>query len=146
MPMLILWMLQWIELRGANWAGALVTAVGASATAAMAITIRALAGENLARRALPFLILTPTAICLATSMDALFLGVAAWSTARITQAATTSHRTSPRPPRGTIPLLSSRAVDWGDKRFHRLWITFSCPHIAQSVTALLIQALVRSPW
>jgi hypothetical protein len=46
------------------------------------------------------------------------------------QAQPAPHRNSPRPPRGTIPLLSSRAVDCGGKRVHRLWITLACPAMA----------------
>src|SRR5260370_20434948 len=36
------------------------------------------AGERPARRALPFLALAPLVVWIATTMDALFLGVAAW--------------------------------------------------------------------
>jgi hypothetical protein len=39
------------------------------------------AGEDVARRALPYLVLAPLAISVATSMDAVFLGVGAWGIA-----------------------------------------------------------------
>lgn len=123
LPMLILWILRWIGRAGANWTATLLIALGASAAAAIDVATRTIASENLARRAVPFLILTPTAICLATSMNTLFLGIATWSVALLTQATKSPHHVSPRPPRGTIPLLSFRAVDWGGKGFHRLWIT-----------------------
>ncbi len=87
-PMLILWGLDAAGLHGPGWAAAVIIAVGGSASMAVAITVRALAGEELARRALPFLVLTPMALWIATTMDALFLGVGAWATALLSLAAT----------------------------------------------------------
>ncbi|HEY0538783.1 MAG TPA: hypothetical protein VGD53_10440 [Actinoallomurus sp.] len=87
-PMLILWGLDAAGLHGPGWAAAVIIAVGSSASVAIAITVRALAGEELARRALPFLVLTPMALWIATTMDALFLGVGAWATALLALAAT----------------------------------------------------------
>jgi hypothetical protein len=83
LPMLILWTIQRMGLAGAGWAAALVIAVGGSAAAAIAVTVRVIAGEDVARRAVPFLVLAPTALWVATSMDALFLGVAAWGVALV---------------------------------------------------------------
>ncbi|MGH3392926.1 MAG: hypothetical protein ACRDOO_29010, partial [Actinomadura sp.] len=48
LPMLILWVLDRIGLHGAGWAAALVIAAGSSAAAAIAITVRLLAGEDTA--------------------------------------------------------------------------------------------------
>jgi hypothetical protein len=87
-PMLILWALDAAGLHGPGWAAAVIIAIGGSAAAAIAITVRALAGEELARRALPFLALTPLAVWIATTMDAVFLGVGAWATALLALAAT----------------------------------------------------------
>lgn len=81
LPMLVLWTLDAAGLHGAGWAAALIIAVGTSAVMAIAIALRALAGEDLARRAVPFLVLAPLAVWIATSMDAFFLGVGAWATA-----------------------------------------------------------------
>jgi hypothetical protein len=125
LPMLILWILRWTGLGGAGWAATLVIAAGASSTAAIAVTVRAVADEPTARRAVPFVILAPTAIWVATSMDALFLGVSAWTVALLSQASVREREGSPRPPWGATPLLWSRAVDAGGKGFHRLWITLS---------------------
>ena len=91
-PMLILWALDAAGLHGPGWAAAVIIAIGGSATAAIAVTVRALAGEELARRALPFLALMPLAVWIATTMDALFLGVGAWATALLALAATTTDR------------------------------------------------------
>ncbi|GAA4638077.1 hypothetical protein GCM10023196_094410 [Actinoallomurus vinaceus] len=88
LPTLILWALQRAGLRDAGWAAALVITAGSSAVAAIAITVRRLAGADAARRAVPFVVLAPTALWVATSMDALFLGVAAWAVALVTIAAT----------------------------------------------------------
>jgi hypothetical protein len=118
-----LWIMQWTSAKEANRAAPLTTAAGPSVAAAIATMIRAIASEGLARQAITRPIPTPTAICPATSTDALFPGTIVRNTAFTTQATTAPHRKSPRPPRGTIPLLLSRAVDLGDKGFHRLWIT-----------------------
>ncbi|WP_285629152.1 hypothetical protein [Actinoallomurus iriomotensis] len=123
LPDLILWILRWTGLNEPGWAAALVIAVGTSSTAAIAMTIRTLADEETARRALPFLVLAPTVICLATSMDALFLGAAAWAVALTAEATAPAGEDTPHPPWGTIPLQSSSPVDVGHKAFHRLWIT-----------------------
>ena len=86
-PVLVGWLLDRVGLPGPGWAAGLVIAAGASAVAAVAITVRAVAGEAAARRALPFLVLAPAAVWVATSMDALFLGVAAWTVAALALAA-----------------------------------------------------------
>ncbi|MEV5749871.1 hypothetical protein AB0L00_18785 [Actinoallomurus sp. NPDC052308] len=87
LPMLVLWTIQWMGLAGAGWAAAFVIVVGASATAAIGITVRVIAGEDVARRAVPFLVLSPVALWVATSVDAFFLGVAAWAVALVAVAA-----------------------------------------------------------
>lgn len=87
LPTLILWTLEQAGLRGPGWAATLVIAAGTSATVAIALTVRALAGEDTARRAVPFLVLAPTALWVATSMDAFFLGAGAWAVALATRAA-----------------------------------------------------------
>lgn len=79
--LLTFWLLDRAGLGGAGWAAALVIGAGASAAAASLIALREVAGESIARRAAPFLALTPAAIWIATSADALFLGVSAWSIA-----------------------------------------------------------------
>ncbi|WP_242895280.1 hypothetical protein [Actinomadura litoris] len=81
LPMLVLWLLERAGLAGTGWAAALVVAAGSSAAAAIAVTVRELAGERAARAAVPFLVLAPLGVWVATSMDALFLGVGAWGTA-----------------------------------------------------------------
>jgi len=65
---------------GGSWPAALaVVAVGASATPAVLVALRTVAGEPPARRAAPFLVLLPAAVWIATSADALFMGVGAWA-------------------------------------------------------------------
>ena len=70
-----------IGLHGGAWAGLLCLLVGSSAAAAVVIAVRALAGEQTARRAAPFVAVTPTAIWVAVSADGYFAGVAAWAIA-----------------------------------------------------------------
>ncbi|MGH3579989.1 MAG: hypothetical protein ACRDUB_00255, partial [Mycobacterium sp.] len=63
------------------WAGLLCLLVGSSAAAAIVVAVRALSGEDLARRAAPFVAVAPTAIWVAVSADGYFAGVAAWGMA-----------------------------------------------------------------
>jgi methylthioxylose transferase len=70
-----------IGLHGGAWAGLLCLLAGSSATAAVLIAVRALADEQTARRAAPFVAAAPTAIWVAVSADAYFAGVAAWGIA-----------------------------------------------------------------
>ncbi|MGA5897062.1 hypothetical protein [Streptomyces venetus] len=75
-------------LRGGGWAGIWCIAVGATACVAVLIAVRALAGEALARRAAPFLVLAPAAVWMGTSADAYFAAVAAWAVALLALAVT----------------------------------------------------------
>jgi hypothetical protein len=54
-----------------------------SATAAVLLAVRDVAGEAVARRAAPFLVLAPAAIWVATSADAFFTGVGTWGVALV---------------------------------------------------------------
>ncbi|MEE3063750.1 MAG: hypothetical protein VYA67_07235 [Actinomycetota bacterium] len=74
----------WLDrlgLHGGAWAGLLCLLVGSSAAAAVVIAIRALADEQTARLAAPFVAIAPTAIWVAVSADGYFAGVAAWGIA-----------------------------------------------------------------
>ncbi|WP_437344758.1 hypothetical protein [Streptomyces tubercidicus] len=77
-----------IGLGGGGWAGIWCLTAGTSAVAAVLIAVRALAGEPLARRAAPYLVLAPSAVWVGTSADGYFAGVAAWSLALLALAAT----------------------------------------------------------
>jgi hypothetical protein len=79
-----------IGLGGSGWAAALCIAGGAAALPAVLIAVREVAGEEIARRATPFLVITPAAIWIATSADAFFMGVSAWAVALVVLA--TGHR------------------------------------------------------
>jgi hypothetical protein len=86
---LVLWGLHRIGLGAPVWAALFV--VGASAVAAVLLTVRHLAGEATARAAAPFLVLAPAAVWMATSGDAFFTGIGAWAIAA-TVVATSRHR------------------------------------------------------
>lgn len=75
---LLLWGLGEAGLGGAGWAAAVMIAAGCSAACAALIASRETSGEDLARAAAPFLVLLPAFVWIATSADALFMGVAAW--------------------------------------------------------------------
>ncbi|QLY33871.1 hypothetical protein H0264_17975 [Nocardia huaxiensis] len=72
-----------LGLGGGAWAGLLCLLGGSSAAAAVLVTLRALGAVETARAAAPFLALTPAAIWLAVSADALFTGVTAWAVAAL---------------------------------------------------------------
>ncbi|MFD8079874.1 hypothetical protein ACFV3E_45675 [Streptomyces sp. NPDC059718] len=77
-----------IGLSAGAWAGIWCITVGTTAAAAVLITVRALADEQTARRAAPFLVLAPAAIWVGASADGYFTAVAAWAIALLTLAAT----------------------------------------------------------
>ncbi len=81
--LLLLWWMGRIGLGGAGWAAVLVIAGGAAAVPGVLLALREMAGEVRARAAAPFLVLAPAAIWLATSADALYLGMGAWGIALI---------------------------------------------------------------
>ncbi|GAA0386952.1 hypothetical protein GCM10009530_42490 [Microbispora corallina] len=81
LPVLVVWALDAAGLRGPLWAAVVVVAAGCSAGTAVALTVRRLAGQDAARRALPYLALIPASVWIATSMDALFAAAGAWGVA-----------------------------------------------------------------
>jgi hypothetical protein len=78
---LILWCVDRVGWRGPGAAAALYIAVGSCAGAAALVALRDVAGEERARAAVPFVVLVPAVIWLATSGDAFFAGVSAWAVA-----------------------------------------------------------------
>jgi hypothetical protein len=70
-----------VGLGGDFAAGLVVTVLAASTAAAVLITLRALGAEQWARLAAPFLVLTPAAVFMAVSADALIGAVVAWGLA-----------------------------------------------------------------
>ena len=80
--------------------------LGALGCVAVLVAVRALAGESLARRAAPFLVLAPAAVWMGTSADAYFAAVAAWAVALLTLAVTGRSLTLP-------PLERSRGGQGG---------------------------------
>jgi hypothetical protein len=76
-----------LGLHGLGWAAAMCIAGGALAVPAVLVTVRAVAGEPTARVVAPFAVLSPAALWIATSADALFTGVSAWGIALLAVAA-----------------------------------------------------------
>jgi hypothetical protein len=87
--LLIFALLNRAGLGGPVWAAVLVVIVGTAAAPAVMLSARCVAGETVARRAVPFLAFAPIAVWVATSADALFLGMSAWGIALLALAATT---------------------------------------------------------
>ncbi len=81
-----------VGLGGDVAAGLVVTLVAATTALAVLVTLRALGAEGAARRCAPFLVLTPAAVFMAVSADAMFAAVAAWGLACLALGATTAAR------------------------------------------------------
>ncbi|SEC18840.1 hypothetical protein SAMN04489844_1844 [Nocardioides exalbidus] len=69
-----------------------IVVIAASIPAATMLTLRALGADRLARLAAPFLVLSPAAVYLAVSGDALFTAYAAWGLAALACSATARSR------------------------------------------------------
>jgi hypothetical protein len=76
-PVVLAWLLDRAGLGGAGWLAVLALAGWGVAAGAALVAARAVAGERLARRAAPALVLLPAAVWAGTSLDALFAGLAA---------------------------------------------------------------------
>jgi hypothetical protein len=74
-------MLDRVGLGGDFAAGMVVTVLAATTSVAVLVTLRALGAEQWARLAAPFLVLTPAAVFMAVSADALIGAVVAWGLA-----------------------------------------------------------------
>ena len=81
-----------LGLGGAFPAALAITLVGCTTPIAVLVTLRCLGAADVARRALPFLVLAPAAIWVAVSADGVFAAVAAWGLAAVAAA------TRSRPP------------------------------------------------
>jgi methylthioxylose transferase len=84
--------LEWMGLSGPGWAAAVTLLAGALTVPALLVTTRLVAGETAARHALPFVVLAPAALWIATSTDALSMGTAAWVVALLALAGTSTGR------------------------------------------------------
>ncbi|MCE3551792.1 hypothetical protein LWC33_10030 [Pseudonocardia sp. RS11V-5] len=80
--LLFVW-LDRLGLGGGGAAGVVVILAGSSACAAVAVTLRALGQEDLARRVLPFSVLFPGAVWVGVSADGLFAAWLAWGVALV---------------------------------------------------------------
>lgn len=78
---LVFLVLDRIGLGGGGVAGVFCILVGASACVAVAVTMRALGAEKMARLALPFGVLIPGVVWIGVSADGMFAGVLAWGVA-----------------------------------------------------------------
>ena len=77
-----------LGLGGGGASGVVTIVVGASACVAVAVALRALGDEDLARRVLPYGVLLPGAVWVGVSADGMFAAVLAWATALVAVGAT----------------------------------------------------------
>jgi hypothetical protein len=85
-------MLDHLGLRGPSWAAAFILAGALSSTVAVLSAVREVCGEEVARRAMPFVALAPAVVFVFTSYDALYMGVSAWFVTAMVYAARRSGR------------------------------------------------------
>jgi hypothetical protein len=131
----------WLDrlgLHGGAWAGLLCLLVGSSATAAVVIAIRALADEQTARRAAPFVAIAPTAIWVAVSADGYFAGVAAWGIALLAVAV---HRQVRFP--ALVAAAAGLLLGWGVFVNYGL-VLMGLPALAVLVSATDFRAALRA--
>ncbi len=81
-----------VGLGGDLAAGVVVTVVAATIAVSVLVTLRALGSEQVARRAAPFLVLSPAAVFLAVSADAVIAAVVAAGIAALAASAVSSGR------------------------------------------------------
>lgn len=81
--LLLLWVLDRMGLSGVPTAAAVSIAGAGLAAACVVVAVRDVAGEDLARRAVPFVGAAPAALWMASSADALFAGVGALAVALV---------------------------------------------------------------
>lgn len=99
---LVYWWPEQFGFRGPGWSAALTIVVGTSVVVSVGIVVRRLAGEAAARRCLPFVVVGPAAVWVATSADAVFAGVVAVAVALAVVACDRE--------RGWVPALMTGAV------------------------------------
>ncbi len=88
-------------------AGPVVVAVGATVPAAVAVTLERLGARSAAQRALPFLVLGPSAILMAVSADAVFSATVAWGMAALAAATAAAGRR-----RWLLAVLAGLLLGW----------------------------------
>lgn len=119
-----------IGLSGGAWAALLCLLAGSSAAAAIVVAVRALASEDTARMAAPFVAVAPTAIWIAVSADGYFAGVAAWG---ITLLALAARRTVRWPV--LTALSSGLLLGWG------IFLNYGLGLMAIPAVAVLLAAV-----
>ncbi|MGX1757462.1 hypothetical protein ACWIG5_11210 [Streptomyces lydicus] len=132
-----------IGLGGGGWAGIWCLTAGTSAVAAVLIALRALTDEPTARRAAPFLVLTPAAVWVGTSADGYFAAVAAWSLALLALAAT--HPALPRLPLPGAPVPAAAALASGLLLGLTCYLSYGLTLIALIAAAILLLARSARP-
>jgi hypothetical protein len=117
--------------------GLLVLTLGTTASTAVMVTVRAVAGEGHARAVTPFLVLGPAAIFVGVSADGLYLAVTAWGLAALAAAATSSTGRS-------IPLAVLAGVLLGAG----VYLSYGLPLMGLVALAVLVgaQAWRPLPW
>ncbi|WP_073498847.1 hypothetical protein [Actinacidiphila paucisporea] len=120
-----------IGLGGGAWASAWCISAGGSTAIAVLLAVRVLGDESTARRAAPFVALSPAAVWIGASADGYFTAVVAWGLALLALAATRAVR-------------APRAVALGAGVLLGLAVYLSYGLVLVAVAALAVLALART--
>ncbi|WUN34641.1 hypothetical protein OG823_28965 [Kitasatospora sp. NBC_00315] len=123
-----------LGLGGGAWAAVWCITTGSSAAAAALVAVRALGDEATARRAAPFLALSPAAIWVGVCADGYFTGVVTWGLALLAPAAT---RATARP--------RSAALAAGLLLGLAAYLSYGLVLVAVPATAVLLLARTARP-
>ncbi|PJE99688.1 hypothetical protein CUT44_04120 [Streptomyces carminius] len=123
-----------IGLAGGGWAAAWCVTTGTSAVVAVLVALRALGAERAARRAAPFLVLSPAAVWVGVSADGYFAAVAAWGLALLALSATGAVR-APR----AAALGAGLLLGWA------LYLSYGLVLLAPLAAAVLVAARTARP-
>ena len=123
-----------LGLGGDHAAGLVVTLLAATTAVGVLVALRALGHEPLARRAAPFLVLSPAAVFAAVSADAVFGVATTWGLAALAVGATRTRRT----PAVTWSVLAGLLLGWA------VMMSYGLPLVG--LVALAVLASARRWW
>jgi hypothetical protein len=110
---LLLWLLDRVGLGGPRWAAAVCVVGGAAALAFVAATVADVAGEQSARAAAPFLVVSPAAVWIATTPDAFFAAAGALAVLAFARATSVAERRAQRAALAGVAFAMALLLSYG---------------------------------
>ncbi len=149
---LVFVLLERLGLAPAPASGLIVVAIAATAPLAVLVTVRRLVGEDVARTVAPFLVLTPMAVFVGVSADALILTAGTWGLCLLALAATSGGRRGAALSvasglvLGSTVMLSYGALLLGVVALAVLWSARTWWPLPVAALAALVPVLVLAPF